>query len=92
MTVNVSMKKFVVFLVLFGIICGGIWWYMETAPARKAKAEIKLMIDYVQRQALEIAIIEQSSKLADYRQQMEAAKKAPLPFAPISPVIPDPNS
>ena len=88
MNVNVSMKKTVVIIVLIAIFCGGVWWYMETAPQRKAKAELKTMIDFAQRQALEIAIIEQSSKLANYKRQMAKTQK------PVSPVskVPDPKS
>lgn len=96
MTVNVSMKKLVIVLVLIVTVCGSIWWYMSAAPQRKVKAEIKLMVDYAQRQALEIVIIEQSVKLTAYKRQVAAAakKQVPIPIvpAPPNPVVPDPNS
>lgn len=77
MNVNVSMKKLVIAIVLIAVFCGSVAWYMETAPERKTNAEIKVMIKFAQRQALEIAIIEQSSKLANYKQQMAAQKPKP---------------
>ena len=79
MSINVDMKKLVIIVVLVVAFCGGVAWYMETAPQRKAKAEIKVLVDFAQRQALEIAIIEQSAKLAGYKRQM--AQK------PVSPAI-----
>ncbi|KKN59763.1 hypothetical protein LCGC14_0538530 [marine sediment metagenome] len=76
MRVDVNMKKIVALLVLLAVICGGVWWYADTAPQRKAKAEIETMINFVQRQALEIAIIEQSSKLQNYKRQIAENQKA----------------
>ncbi len=89
MNVNVNLKKTIIVVALILIVCGGIWWYMDTAPKRKAKAEIKMMIDFVQRQALEIAIIEQSSKLADYKKQLADLKKAKAE-KPLIPVLKEP--
>ncbi len=91
MSINVNMKKIVIVVLLVVTLCGGVWWYMDTAPHRKAKAEVKAMIDFVQRQALEIAIIEQSSKLANYRQQIAEAQK-PVSPAVIEPKNPEPES
>ena len=85
MSVNVNMKKVVAVIVLIAVIGGGVWLYTDGAPQRKDKAEIEVMIKFAQRQALEIAIIEQSSKLADYRQQLaeiQQAKIAPNPPMP----------
>ena len=76
MSVNMNMKKIVGFVVLLAVIGGGVWWYTETAPQRKSDAEIEAMIKFAQRQALEIAIIEQSSKLTDYRKQIAENQKA----------------
>ena len=99
MNVNVSMKKIVGVLVFVAIVCGGVWCGMETAPQRKTKAEIKVLVDFAQRQALEIAIIEQTSKLAGYRKQLAALRKpkpsvmnpfAPVPINPV-PIVPDPK-
>ncbi len=70
-------------LVMVGL---GTWWYVDTAPQRKADAEVEIMIKYAQRQALEIAIIEQASKLTDYRKQLAAAKNPP----PVNPLAPEP--
>ncbi len=88
----------VVVLVVVGL---GIWWFVSTKDERAAEVELETMIKFAQRQALEIAIIEQSSKLANYRQQMAKAQQAktqqiapnppmPAPFVPAmpTPVIP----
>lgn len=82
MTVNMNLKKTIIVAVLILASIGCVWWFMETAPNRKAKTEIKILVDFAQRQALEIAIIEQSAKLANYKRQM--AK-------PVSPVIVESN-
>ena len=71
---NVSMKKIGIGIVLVLIIAGSAYWWDSTKDERMAKAELETMIKYVQRQALEIAIIEQASKLTDYRQQLAAQK------------------
>ena len=76
MNVNVSMRKIVIVFVLLAIACGGLWWYLDSAPKRKAKVEIEAMIKFAQRQALEIAIIEQSVKLSGYKQQIAKAQQA----------------
>ncbi len=76
MSVNMNMKKIVAVIVLIVVIGGGVWRYVETAPQRKADAEIEALIKFAQRQALEIAIIEQSSKLQNYKQQIAENQKA----------------
>ena len=101
MNVNVTYKKMVIFIVLLAVIVAGAKWFKDTAPKRQAKREVRAMIEYAQRQALEIAIIEQASKLTDYKQQLGAARKqkaaTPVPFtppmtAPFMPAVPkDPN-
>ena len=82
MNVNVSMKKVVVVLVLMIVVFGGVWRYMETAPQRKTKAEIKVLVDFAQRQALEIAIIEQSVKLAEYKRRIAKVPVSPVESKP----------
>ena len=82
MNVNVSMKKVVVVLVLMVVVFGGVWRYMESAPQRKTKAEIKVLVDFAQRQALEIAIIEQSVKLAEYKRRIAQPPVSPVESKP----------
>lgn len=86
-----------VLLIVGGSIWGG---FVATKETRAAKTEIENMIKYAQRQALEIAIIEQSSKLADYRRQLAAQRPKPAPpamnpFAPVPlnpiPIVADPK-
>ena len=77
----------------------GVWWFITTKDERATNADTKAMIKYAQRQALEIAIIEQASKLTDYRQQLAAAKQpvakpiAPTPpmTMPLMPEVADPK-
>ena len=77
----------VVVLVVVGL---GVWWLIATKDERATNRDTEVMIKYAQRQALEIAIIEQTSKLLNYKQQMAQAKQAQrLPVAP--PVIEDAN-
>ena len=75
----------------------GVWWFVATKDERATKADTEAMIKYAQRQALEIAIIEQASKLADYKQQIAAAQQRiaqpinpnppmPAPFVPATTV------
>ena len=70
MKVNVSYKNVAIFIVVLAVILGGAKWFKDTAPRRKAKSETKMLIEYANRQALEIAIIEQSIKLNKYKQGM----------------------
>ncbi len=70
MSVNVNMKKIVIGIVVLVIVCGSVYWWNSTKDERAAEAELEIMIKHAQRQALEIAIIEQASKLTDYRKQL----------------------
>ncbi len=64
-------------IVLVLIVIGlGIWWYVDNAPQRKADSKIEVMIKFAQKQALEIAIIEQASKLENYKQQIAKNRRA----------------
>lgn len=61
--------ELIIVVVLF-IVGFGVWYFLATKDERAQNAETAKMINIAQRQALEIAIIEQSSKLADYKNQM----------------------
>ncbi len=76
-------------VVAIGLAC---WWADSTKAQRAEDKEIDVMIKYAQRQALEIAIIEQASKLAGYKKQLAAAQQAKQPsvLMPMVPTIPDP--
>ena len=71
----------------------GAWRFIATKDDRAAKTEIQTMIKYAQRQALEIAIIEQASKLSDYRKQLAEIQKptATVPDIPVLPPVADPK-
>lgn len=73
MSINVSLKKIVIVVLVLLVIGGSVQWFRSTK-------EIRTMIKFAQRQALEIAIIEQSVKLRNYKQKMTAKP-------PMSPII-----
>ncbi len=76
MSINMNVKKIVIGIVVLLIISGAAYWWNATKDERAAKAELGIMIKHAQRQALEIAIIEQASKLTDYRQQLAKIQQA----------------
>ena len=75
----------VLVLAISGLI---VWNHINTKPDREAESQRTLLVKFAEKQALEIRIIEQASKLTQYKQQMETAKlkaeKAPK-------VVADPN-
>jgi len=52
-------------IVIVLVVCTGlgIWWFIDTNPTRKATAEYELLVDFANRQTVEIAIIKQASTL-----------------------------
>lgn len=64
-------------IIVVAALCIGLggWWFVATKDERAEKAELEMMINFAQRQALEIAIIEQASKLTGYKQQMTTAQQ-----------------
>ncbi len=72
-------------VVAIGLAC---WWADSTKAQRAEDKEIEVIIKYAQRQALEIAIIEQSSKLANYKRQLAAQRPTPPPVSPFVPINP----
>ncbi len=107
MSINVNTKKIVIVIGI--LLIAGLIGYSRysTRGERKAEAEYKLLIKFANRQAVEIAIIEQRSKLLDYQQQMTATSQPkkiaqpirpnppmPAPFVPAMPVPvqPPPNA
>ena len=87
MSINFSMKKCVVVLCLLAIAGGAVYWFVSTKEERADKAGIEILIKFAQRQALEIAIIEQASKLTNYKQQLAVMQKQ-TPVIPL-PVVAD---
>jgi len=100
MSINVNTKKIVIGIVVLLVLAGLGWWFVSTRDARKAEAEYEMLMKFAQRQAIEIAIIEQRSKLLNYQQQMNTAQQKvaqpiepnppmPAPFVPavIPPVV-----
>ncbi len=79
MSINVNLKKLVVMIGLVVVVCAGIWWFESTRESRIARAEFKQLVSFAERQAVEIAVIEQSFKLKQYRQAMVKQEKVQLP-------------
>jgi len=90
MSVNVSLKKIIIVICVLVVAAGSIWWLVFTKDVRIKKAEYKLLVRFAQRQAVEIAIIEQRSKLLNYQQQMNVASSQPKVAQPIKPNPPMP--
>ena len=90
MSINVNMKKIVTWIVVVLIIVGSGFWWNSNKDERAADAEIETLIKFAQRQALEIAIIEQASKLGEYKRQIAAQQQKPDVAIPIPPELPVP--
>ena len=69
------------------LIGGAGWWFNSTKDERQASAQYEQLLKFANRQAVEIAIIEQASKLEDYKQQMAASQQA-RNLAVTQPVLP----
>ena len=74
------------------LVCVGLgtWYFISTKEERAYSDYTRTLTMYAQRQAIEIAIIEQASKLANYRQQL-AASQQPANSVPELPEIADPK-
>ncbi len=78
-----DVKKVVIGVLLSGIVVGV--WLNFTKDNRSANARQKQLIKFAERQAVEIAIIEQAARL----QQLKAAvKKAQMKPVPVNSEIP----
>ncbi len=74
-----NMKKIIFGLCILLLIAGSIWWSESTRDRRKADAEYETLVRIAERQAVEIAIIEQASKLSNYKQQIAEQTKVADP-------------
>ncbi len=68
-----KIELIVVALVLL-VVCG-VWWYQETAPARKAAAEFDTLVTFANRQEVEIAIIKQAAELQQLKLMIQKAQQ-----------------
>ncbi len=71
-----KVKIELVVIVLLIIVGLGAWWFVATKDARFSKSQYKQMVRVANRQAVEIAIIEQGAKLRGYKQQIATAQQA----------------
>ncbi len=76
MSVNVNVKKVVIVVGVLVIVGFGLWWFNSTKDIRAAEAEYEQLVRFADRQAVEIAIIEQSSKLKNYKLQIAENQRA----------------
>jgi uncharacterized iron-regulated protein len=74
-----------VVLVALACFALGPWWFIATKDSRLAKKQYNQLVRYAQRQAVEIAVIEQASKLKNYEKQIEDNKKATEQVGPVLP-------
>ncbi len=81
--------KIVIGIVVLSLLAGSVFWWNSTKDERVAKAELETLIKFAQRQALEIAIIEQAAKLGDYKRQMKAQQTKAISGTPVSAPIAD---
>lgn len=87
------MKKWKLELIIVVVLLcmgGCIWWSVSTKDARKAKAQYEQLLNYANRQAVEIAVIEQAAKLELLKRTLAKGKKL-QPVQP-APLVPDPKS
>ncbi len=85
MNVNVSMKKIVICAIVLVVTLLGGKWVKDTAPKREAKSQFNSLVEFAERQAVEIAIIEQAARL----QQLKAAvRKSQMKPVPVNSEIP----
>ncbi len=86
MSIDLNVKKIVIIVVMLLVVSGLVYWFVATKETRAANAEYEVLVKHAQRQAVEIAIIEQSSKLQDYRQQLAKMQQERQTIAPIPPM------
>jgi len=63
------------------LVCAslGIWWFVATKDERQAKAQFELLVNFANRQQVEIAIITQNAELKRLKQLMPQS----LPQSPV---------
>ncbi len=77
MSINVSMKKIGIGIVVLLVIAGSFFWW--NSDARKAGSEHKRMVVFAEHQAVEIAIIEQAVRLQQLKMAVRKANVKPIP-------------
>ncbi len=77
MSINVSMKKIGIGIVVLLVIAGSFFWW--NSDERKAGSESKRMVIFAERQSVEIAIIEQAVRLQQLKTAVRKANVKPIP-------------
>lgn len=86
------MKKWtyeLIVVVVVLLIGGAGWWFNSTKDERQADAQYEQLVKFANRQAVEIAVIEQAAKLELLKRTLAEGKKPQI--APPLPVIADPD-
>ncbi len=76
MSIKIDVKKTVIVLCLILFAAASGYWFVTTKDERAKKAQYKQLVDFAERQAVEIAIIEQASKLKGYKQHLAKLERA----------------
>ena len=79
-----------IFVGLLMVIGLGVWWFAATQKSRKASAEYERLVNFANRQAVEIAIIKQAAELQKLRAATRKAQQ-PLPVTEEPKTINHPN-
>lgn len=53
-------------------VAGSIWWYLSTRAERQADAQFEQLVNFANRQQVEIAIIKQSAELGQLKRAIAA--------------------
>ncbi len=77
MSINLSMKKIVVVLVLGLIAYGSFWWFVSTKEKRQVAAQYKQFVTFAERQEIEITIIRQTMELQQLKAEFQKSQQTP---------------
>lgn len=53
----------------------GVWWFVSTKEARQANAQFEELVEFANRQQVEIAIIRQAAELRQLRTELAAKQQ-----------------
>ncbi len=86
MSITVNLKKTIIIVAVILVAVGCVWRFVATEDERKARAQYKQLEKFANRQAVEIAVIEQAARL---QQLKRAIKKAQMKVPPANSEVPD---
>ncbi len=86
MSINVDRKKIVIIAILL-VVGGFIWWFVSTKDERARKVQYKQLVNFANRQVVEIAVIKQAAELQQLKVAMQKAQIKEPPISAIPPKI-----